>query len=217
MLKEKYDSFKTDKLMLAVWVLSLGLSLLFAVHLFLVDKSSMRCVVNFLYFLSLTLGSFFFGRNAFYILTNIFALVLLFVTDFSCFVSIWLVLLASHIKHDKEKIWLCFYIVCATISFTIQKAEVLHIIIHFLICLFFLVSHYFLCDNKHIEKLVLTFDEKKILDELAQGKQQKEITFFCQNTITNKLRAAKDRNNIKDSHELIRRYKESVINHKDDL
>lgn len=206
-IKEKYKSLKMDKFVFAVFLLSLGLSVLFAVHLFLVEKSSARCVSNCVYFTVLSFGVLFFGRKAFYYITNIFALVLLFLTDFSCFVSIWLISLAGHINHKKENIWLYLYVVCATISFTIQKAEVLHIIIHFSICLFLLVSHHFLCDNKHCESLVLTGDEERILDELIKGKQQKEISFFSPNTITHKLKLAKERNNISDTQELIQLYK----------
>lgn len=58
------------------------------------------------------------------------------------------------------------------------------------------------------ETLHLTEDEKKILDELAKGKLQKEIDFFSEQTISAKLKHARERNMLETTADLILKYKE---------
>ncbi len=57
-------------------------------------------------------------------------------------------------------------------------------------------------------KLDLTVDETSILEELSNGKQQKEIEQFSQNTVSRKLKKARERNGVATTDELIKRFKE---------
>ena len=47
---------------------------------------------------------------------------------------------------------------------------------------------------------------QEILKELAKGKQQKEIDFFNKNTVTKKIRQAKERNRCLTNEELLLKY-----------
>lgn len=59
-------------------------------------------------------------------------------------------------------------------------------------------------------KLHLTADEEIILKQLIEGKHQKEIDQYSQNTVTNKIKDAIRRNNLKNKEELIERYKDMI-------
>ena len=59
-------------------------------------------------------------------------------------------------------------------------------------------------------KLNLTEDEKKILDELAKGKIQKEIDLFSQQTISQKIKNARERNMCETTGELVEKFKHQV-------
>lgn len=54
--------------------------------------------------------------------------------------------------------------------------------------------------------LLLTDDERSILQELADGKLQKQIDLFSQNTITKMIKRAMERNLCKTKAELLHRY-----------
>ena len=56
------------------------------------------------------------------------------------------------------------------------------------------------------EKLNLTDDERKILNLKLQGKQQKEIDLFSQQTITAKIKSARERNLCETTEELMSKY-----------
>ena len=56
------------------------------------------------------------------------------------------------------------------------------------------------------EKLNLKDDEKKILTELKSGKLQKEIEGFSEQTITAKLKNARERNMCETTSELLAKY-----------
>lgn len=58
--------------------------------------------------------------------------------------------------------------------------------------------------------LNLTLDEIYILEELAKGKQQKEIRKFSKNTVTKKLKQARIRNKLTSTAELMLMYREML-------
>lgn len=58
--------------------------------------------------------------------------------------------------------------------------------------------------------LVLTIDEKDILNQLSSGKLKKEITGYSKNTITKKIQDAMDRNGCSTEGELVCRYKDNT-------
>lgn len=56
--------------------------------------------------------------------------------------------------------------------------------------------------------LNLTDDEKLILTELAKGKLQKEIGLFSEQTITHKVKSARERNLCNSTGELVEKFKQ---------
>ena len=58
----------------------------------------------------------------------------------------------------------------------------------------------------------LTDDERKILDEMVAGKLQKEIDLFSPQTITAKIKSARERNLCETTAELLSKYCASINN-----
>lgn len=56
--------------------------------------------------------------------------------------------------------------------------------------------------------LNLTKDEIDILKELAKGKLQKEIGLFSEQTITHKIKSARERNMCSSTGELVEKFKQ---------
>ena len=59
--------------------------------------------------------------------------------------------------------------------------------------------------------LNLTMDEFYILEELALGKYQKEIKKFSKNTVSKKLKQARERNKVSSTAELVLMYRENYL------
>lgn len=113
---------------------------------------------------------------------------------------------------------LCFitYTILVFIVAILHNKQPYHLFAHFIGCCILLLSVHKLKYGKisipRINKLDLTNDEILILEEMCEGRLQKEISKFSQNTVTNKLKQARERNNIKTTDELISIYKKSIIN-----
>lgn len=89
-----------------------------------------------------------------------------------------------------------------------KNVNILNVVIYYSICvILFIVLYNYNRNNNNSKKLLLTIDEKLILNELIQGKQLKEIDTFSKNTKTEKLKQAYERNNLINKNELIYMYK----------
>lgn len=124
------------------------------------------------------------------------------------------------LQHPKWKFYLIFYyfihlfIEEALIEYGIlvhctetEGPGVIHLAIHILLTLFFFVSiSYFVSIRFSRRELNLTDDEKKILEELKEVKMLKNCRSFSKNTLTQKLREARERNNIETNAELLMQY-----------
>jgi hypothetical protein len=88
------------------------------------------------------------------------------------------------------------------IALLVQDKEITHLLIHFATCAFFYVVYFYINDNK----LNLTEDEIKILEELKEKKMLKCCDSFSKNILTQKLKQARDRNGIDTNAELLARY-----------
>lgn len=103
---------------------------------------------------------------------------------------------------------LILYAIDIIVVATLRDKTPVHLAIHFGNCvLIFYAMNFLLKPSISSKKLELTSDEIYILDEMLQGKQQKEIQNFSANTVTNKLRSARERNNIATTDELLQKYK----------
>ena len=120
-----------------------------------------------------------------------------------------LLLICSAISLDKRLkslIWIyCVETFCCYMSKGLQLSH-----IGITMCYIVFIWNVFLViQNKHseIEPLLITDDEKHILEQLLLGKEIKEVTGFSQNTIYKKLRSARERNACITNDELLSRYK----------
>ena len=78
--------------------------------------------------------------------------------------------------------------------------------IHFLNCFLFFTCAKYLFAAITPTALLLTDDERIVLEHLADGKLQKEIEEYSQNTVTKHIRNAMNRNQCKTKAELIHRF-----------
>ena len=104
--------------------------------------------------------------------------------------------------------FICYFIVITT-CFIFGTEKIYHYLIHITRCLYFYVLLSFITKQINSVKLELNKDEIIILKQLALGMQQKEIKEISKNTVTKKLRAARERNNLTSNYELIVKYKNS--------
>lgn len=102
------------------------------------------------------------------------------------------------------------YILLSFIAFSLNSEPLSHFLIHLIRALKdFYILDYFV--SLHYEKKILdlTKDDIFILEHLASGKQQKEIRCMNKNTVTEKLKKCRLRNNVSTTGELLSIYNSS--------
>ena len=102
------------------------------------------------------------------------------------------------------------YLLNVFISFTLKRLGIIPFVIHCTYIFMFQTKLQYVFKVNKPNKLNLTEDEKKILDELAKGKIQKEIDLFSQQTISQKIKNARERNLCENTPELVEKYKKQV-------
>lgn len=110
----------------------------------------------------------------------------------------------------KKKLAYCFipYIIETISVYMFKGLEISHIMISLLYIMFFWQVYVYIQDrHADVEPLDLKEEEVRILIELAQGKQQKEIEFYSHVTVSKKLKEARERNNCISTDELVTKYK----------
>ena len=99
-----------------------------------------------------------------------------------------------------------YYAIAVFVVFALKGYAVLTLGIHGLNCVLFYVCARFLFAAKTQSTLLLTDDERLVLDELAAGKLQKQIEAFSPNKVTKVIKNAQERNHCKTKTELLHRY-----------
>lgn len=120
-----------------------------------------------------------------------------------------LFLLCSAISLNKRlRVCIIPYCVETIIFYMTSGRAISHICITACYILFFWNIYIFI-QNKHaeIEPLILKAEEEKIIKDLANGKQQKQIDYYSHVTTCRKLKEARERNNCVSNGELVARYK----------
>ena len=108
---------------------------------------------------------------------------------------------------------LVIYFISVTALFFIQRNKEgyeLHLyLIHLARSVWYIgIVEYALNDKFRRKKLVLYEDERRIIDQLCEGKvYQKEVEGFSENTIYRKLKAARERNGNLTKDELVEAYR----------
>lgn len=102
-----------------------------------------------------------------------------------------------------------FYFTAISIAFLFEEKDISNYFIHIARSLWYIgLIEYVLQDKFKRKKLVLYEDERKILDQLCNGKiYQKEVEGFSENTIYRKLKAARERNGNVTRDQLVESYR----------
>ena len=151
---------------------------------------------------------FFFGRKGLAWALMIYACVLVYINNFYNYATIFFMLVAIGADPKLKKVAPIVYLVNVFVAYTMKRLGITPFSIHLVYCLIFYTKIGYVFAIHKPETLNLTQDEKNILEELAKGKMQKEIDLFSQQTISGKLKNARERNLIETTSDLIIKYKE---------
>ena len=155
---------------------------------------------------------FFFGRKGLAWALMIYACVLVYINNFYNYATIFFILVAMGADPKLKKVAPLVYLLNVFIAYTMKRLGITPFSIHLVYCLMFFKKIGYVFAIHKPEKLNLTNDEKLILDELAKGKMQKEIDLYSQQTISGKLKSARERNLIETTTDLVIKYKEEKNN-----
>lgn len=207
-LKQKIELLKNDKELLKILLFHL---LLIVLHFYEYRTSE----IEYHWYLRaggcglISILIFFVGRIGLSYGLLIFSCALVYVNNFYNYATIFFMLIAIGANPKIKKIAPWFYITNVIISFSMKNLNIIAFLIHIVyIYMFYTKISYVFAVNKP-QVLNLTEDERKILEELAKGKMQKEIDLFSQQTISLKLKHARERNMIDTTNELIMKFKDS--------
>lgn len=105
-----------------------------------------------------------------------------------------------------EKPALILYALNLFIAFAVKQYAIMTLGINALNCILFYTLAKYLFASKVQSVLLLTDDERTVLEELASGKLQKEIEQFTENQVTQIIKNAVSRNLCKSKAELLQKY-----------
>ena len=204
-LKQKVDLLKNDR----------PLSMLFFMHLLLIGLHVYENFVgNVEYHWYLRAGGcglialciFFMGRKGLSYGLLVYSCVLVYINNFYNYATIFFMLIAIGANPKIKKVAPWIYLVNVVISFTLKRLGIIPFLIHVVyIFMFYTKTQYVFSVNKP-SRLNLTDDERKILDELLAGKMQKEIDLYSAQTITAKIKNARERNLCESTSALLAKY-----------
>ena len=204
-LKNRIELLKNDKELLKILGLHL---LLIALHVY----ENYVGEIEYHWYLRaggcglISLGIFFLGRKGLSYALVIYSCALVYINNFYNYATIFFMLIAIGANPKIKKVAPWIYLFNVVISFTIKRLGIIPFLIHAVyIFMFYTKINYVFAVNKPTA-LNLTDDERKILDLKLQGKQQKEIDLFSPQTITAKMKSARERNLCETTEELMAKY-----------
>lgn len=205
-LKNRIELLKNDKELAAILLLHL---LLIALHVY----ENYVGNIEYHWYLRasgcglISLSIFFFGRKGLAYALLIYSCTLVYINNFYNYATIFFMLIAIGANPKIKKIAPWIYIVNIVISYTMKRLGIIPFLIHITyVYLFQIKIKYIFAINKP-EKLNLTDDERKILDLKLEGKMQKEIDLYSPQTITAKIKSARERNLCETTDELMLKYR----------
>lgn len=209
--EKKLIAFKNDSI---IWRSALIASLLFCFHLYqLIDSNFLiQPLIRVIFYALLIPALFLIGRKALPFGFFLFALAIGLTISFDNYTPFLIVALACFLVPKAEILFLSLYALDIIAVCMLHDKSPIHLLIHYINCIFFYSFLKLLIKGRaKREPLILTPEETFILEELRNGKQQKEILTFSKNTVTKKLREARLRNNLATTEELLTRYIASLI------
>lgn len=206
-IKQKVELLRNDSELLKIFLL----------HIFLIGlhfyEYKTSCIEYYWYLRAggcgvISLFIFLFGRKGLSYGLMLFSCTLVYVNNFYNYATIFFVLIAVGANPKLKKFAPWIYLINVVVSFSLKKLDIIAFLIHIVYVFMFQIKiNYVFAVNKP-EKLNLTEDEKLILAELAKGKLQKEIDLFSEQTITHKLKNARERNMCNSTGELVEKFKQ---------
>ena len=149
---------------------------------------------------------FLFGRKGLAWSLIIFACTLVYINNFYNYATIFFMLVAMGANPKLKKIAPWIYLVNVFVAYTIKRLGITPFMIHLIYCVMFYTKMNYVFAIHKPEKLNLTDSERQILDLKLQGKQQKEIDLYSQQTISAKIKSARERNLCETTEELMAKY-----------
>ncbi len=154
----------------------------------------------------ISLCIFLFGRKGLSYGLVIFACALVYINNFYNYATIFFMLIAIGANPKLRKVAPWIYVINVFIAYSQKQLGITPFLIHILYCVMFYTKINYVFAVHKPESMNLTEDERKILKELAEGKMQKEIELFSQQTISQKLKNARERNLCDSTTELLSLY-----------
>jgi len=154
----------------------------------------------------ISLGIFFFGRKGLAWSLMIFACTLVYINNFYNYATIFFMLIAIGADPKLKKIAPIIYLINIFVAYTMKRLGITPFAIHLIYCVMFYTKINYVFAIHKPEKLNLTDSERQIIDLKLQGKQQKEIDLYSQQTISAKMKSARERNLCETTEELMAKY-----------
>lgn len=205
-LKNRFELLKNDKELAKILFLHL---LLIVLHYYEYRTSN----IEYHWYLRaggcglIALGIFFFGRKGLAYSLLIFSCTLVYVNNFYNYATIFFMLIAVGANPKLKRVAPWIYLTNVIISFTLKNLNIIAFCIHIVYTFMFDIKINYIFAVNRPEKLNLTDDERKILNELAKGKLQKQIDFCSEQTVSAKVKAARERNLCDNTNDLVNKYK----------
>lgn len=206
-IKRKLQVLKSDRLLVASF---LAAAIELACHIFEIHTSGINAatIIRAL-FCGLYLGSFFFicNRVSVYYIFSAMALVILFFNKYTNYTSFFIIAIA--IQKDRRLKYPLLFLYSADVLFCLFVGHRLSFqaIEHIVNCAWI---YCVLNMDRKPEKLVLTAEERQILDEWVQVRELKAVECFARNTVYDKLKSARCRNHLFDNKSLKARYEDEL-------
>lgn len=149
---------------------------------------------------------FFLGRKGLAYGLFIFGCSLVYVNMFYNYATIFFIYIAIGANPKLKKATPFIYLINVIVSFSMKHLNIIAFCIHIVYTIMFGIKlNYVYAVNKP-SKLNLTDDEIRILKELQAGKMQKQIEFFSPQTVTAKLKSARERNMCETTQALLAKF-----------
>ena len=203
-LRKKCQIIKSDRVLFSVIVIHLLLVFFHCAYSFFTDY--WQCYVRAGFCFLIAASTFLFLRKGFAFTIAIYAYVLLYFNRFFNYTSFLFVLFAIYSYQKIEKPALILYALNLFVSFAVKQYSIMALGINALNCILFYTLAKYLFATKVQAVLLLTDDERTVLEELAGGKLQKEIEQFTENQVTQIIKNAVSRNLCKSKAELLQKY-----------
>lgn len=204
-LKQKASLLKNDRELFKIFLLHL---LLIALHYYEYKTNK----VEYFWYLRaggcalISFGIFFFGRKGMAYGLLAFSCALVYVNNFYNYATIFFMLIAIGANPKMKKVAPWIYLANVVISFSLKRLDIVAFLIHVVYIYMFKTKISYVFEVNKPKKLNLMDDERAILDELLAGKMQKEIDLYSPQTITAKIKNARERNLCESTSALLAKY-----------